>query len=256
MTLHGKAAYVTGAARGIGRGVALALAREGADVAVSDVLTDDCLMVAEEIRALGRKAVSIRADVTRPEDVARLMRETVTILGRLDIAVNNAGVVSASPLADLPEAEWDRVMAVNAKAAFLCCKAALPVLRAGGGGKIINVASIAGKEGFANLAHYCASKFAVVGLTNALAKEVAHENITVNAICPGIVRTAMWDYLSDAWKAGQETPEQSWMRHVTSLIPQARPQTADDMGRLAVFFATMDNVTGQAVNVDGGFTFH
>lgn len=256
MLLSGKTAYVTGAARGIGRGIALALAREGADVVISDTRADACETVAEEVRALGRRSAAIGADVTLAADVTRLMQKITATMGRLDIAVNNAGVVSASPLTDLEEAEWDRVMDINAKGTFLCCRAALPLLRAAGGGKIINVASIAGKEGFAQLAHYSASKFAVVGFTNALAKEVAHENITVNAICPGIVHTAMWDYLSDEWKTGAETAEQSWVRHVTTLIPQGRAQTAEDMGRLAVFFATMDNVTGQAVNVDGGFTFH
>ena len=125
-----------------------------------------------------------------------------------------------------------------------------------GSGRIINVASIAGKEGFPNLAHYSASKFAVVGFTNALAKEVARSGITVNAICPGIVKTYMWDRLADEWKQEGESAEDSWARHQLTLIPQGRAQTAEDMGRLALFFATMDNITGQSVNVDGGFTFH
>jgi meso-butanediol dehydrogenase/(S,S)-butanediol dehydrogenase/diacetyl reductase len=111
-------------------------------------------------------------------------------------------------------------------------------------------------QGFPNLAHYSASKFAVVGLTNALAKEIAREGITVNAICPGIVRTYMWDRLSDEWKKDAESREESWSRHQLTLIPQGRTQTPEDMGRLAVFFATMENVAGQSVNVDDGFTSH
>lgn len=256
MRLQGKTAYVTGGARGIGRGIVRALAAEGVDVMVADVLIHECEAVAEEVRAMGRRALTMQVDVTRAGEVSRMVAAVEADFGGLDIAVNNAGVVSVAPLDTLEEAEWDRVMDINAKGAFLCCKAALPALRRRGGGRIINVASIAGKEGMATLSHYCASKFAVVGLTNSLAKELAHDNITVNAICPGIVRTAMWDYLSDLWKEGQETPEQSWMRNVTHLIPQGRPQTAGDMGALAVFFATMDNVTGQSINIDGGFTHH
>lgn len=256
MRLQGKVAYVTGGARGIGKAIVLALAAEGADVLVADVDLYDCEAVAREVRDAGRRAVAMDVDVTSAAQVQTMVARAEAELGGLDIAINNAGVVSVSPLDLLDEAEWDRVMDINAKGVFLCCKFALPALRRRGGGKIINVSSIAGKEGFATLAHYCASKFAVVGLTNALAKEVAAEQITVNAICPGIVRTAMWDYLSDVWKEGRETPEESWMRNVTTLIPQGRPQTAEDMAALALFFATMDNVTGQSINVDGGFTHH
>ena len=113
-----------------------------------------------------------------------------------------------------------------------------------------------GKSAFPTLSHYCASKFAVVGLTNGLAKEVCGDNITVNAICPGIVRTAMWDLLADVWKQPGETVEESYRRHLETLIPQCRDQTPADMGALAVFFATNENVTGQAFNIDGGYELH
>jgi len=254
MTLQGKAAYVTGGGRGIGRGIALALARAGADIAVADLDIDGAEAVAAEARALGRRAVALRVDVTRSADVEAMVRSTVDAFGRLDIAVNCAGVVSVSPLEALAEAEWDRVLGVNAKGVFLCCKAALPALRRSGGGRIINVASIAGKRGSPNLAHYCASKFAVVGLTSALAKEVARDGITVNAICPGIVRTYMWDLLSEARRQGEETAEEAWQRSVLGLIPQGRPQTPEDMGALAVYLATAENLTGQAISLDGGIT--
>ena len=254
--LAGQAAIVTGGARGIGKGIVLALAGAGANVLIADLLEAEMEATAAEVRAMGRKALLRRVDVTDAAQVDAMVAAAVGELGRLDILVNCAGVITIHPVAELTEKDWDFVMDVNAKGTFLGCKAALGPMRKAGAGRIINVSSIAGKEGFANLAHYSASKFAVVGFTNALAKEVAREGITVNAICPGIVKTYMWDRLSDEWKEGEETAEESWTRHQLTLIPQGRAQTPEDMGRLALFFATMDNVTGQSVNVDGGLTFH
>lgn len=254
--LKGQIAVVTGAARGIGRGIALQLARAGADLLLADLLDEPLAKTANDVRELGRRAALAKVDVTQSAQVNAMIAQAVGDLGGLDILVNCAGVISIHPVSELTEKDWDFVMGVNAKGTFLGCKAALPHMRKKQRGRIINVASIAGKEGFPNLAHYSASKFAVVGFTNALAKEVAREGITVNAICPGIVRTYMWDLLSDEWKNAGESIEESWQRHQLTLIPQGRAQTPEDMGRLALFFATMDNVTGQAVNVDGGFTFH
>ncbi|QGR88968.1 SDR family NAD(P)-dependent oxidoreductase [Burkholderia multivorans] len=254
--LEGQVAIVTGGARGIGRGIALTLAGAGADILLADLLDDALDSTAREVRALGRRAAVAKVDVTQPAQVDAMVAQALAELGRLDILVNCAGVISIHPVDQLSERDWDFVMDVNAKGTFFGCRAALPHLKAQRSGRIVNVASIAGKEGFPNLAHYSASKFAVVGFTNALAKEVARDGITVNAICPGIVRTYMWDRLSDEWKADGESVEESWQRHQLTLIPQGRAQTPEDMGRLALFFATMDNVTGQAVNVDGGFTFH
>ncbi len=256
LPLAGKTAVVTGGARGIGKGIVLELARAGADVLIADLLEDAMQSTAAEVQALGRRALTRRVDVTDAAQVQAMVDQAVSELGGLDILVNCAGVISIHPVAELSERDWDFVMDVNAKGTFLGCRAALGPMRAQRSGRIVNVASIAGKEGFPNLAHYSASKFAVVGFTNALAKEVAQEGITVNAICPGIVRTYMWDRLSDEWKNEGESVEDSWARHQLTLIPQGRAQTPQDMGRLALFFATMDNVTGQSVNVDGGFTFH
>ncbi|CAG9210402.1 SDR family NAD(P)-dependent oxidoreductase [Burkholderia vietnamiensis] len=254
--LEGQVAIVTGGARGIGRGIALTLAAAGADILLADLLDDALDSTAREVRALGRRAVLAKVDVTQAAQVDAMVAQALAELGGLDIMVNCAGVISIHPVEALSERDWDFVMDVNAKGTFLGCRAVLAHLKAQGHGRIINVASIAGKEGFPNLAHYSASKFAVVGFTNALAKELARDGVTVNAICPGIVRTYMWDRLSDEWKTDGESVEQSWQRHQLTLIPQGRAQTPEDMGRLALFFATMDNVTGQAVNVDGGFTFH
>ena len=254
--LRGKTAVVTGGARGIGRGIVLELAKAGADVLIADLLEDAMQATAAEVARLDRRVALRKIDVTDAQQVQALVDQAVRDFGQLDILVNCAGVISIKPVAELSERDWDFVMDVNAKGTFLGCQAALPAMRRAGRGCIVNVASIAGKEGFANLAHYSASKFAVVGFTNALAKEVAREGITVNAICPGIVRTFMWDRLADEWKNEGESVEDSWARHQLTLIPQGRAQTAEDMGRLALFFATMDNITGQSVNVDGGFTFH
>lgn len=272
MKLEGKVALVTGGGRGIGRGIALALAEEGADIAIveTDVLDSpfnqygvkeingyhSAQKVVEEIKALGRRAIAVQADVTKWDQVQAAVKQTIQELGQIDISVHNAGVINVVPVEEMEEEAWDITMDVNVKGVFLCCKAVIPHMKQRGGGKIINTASIGGKNAFPTLAHYCASKFAVVGFTNSLAKELAQDNITVNAICPGIVRTAMWDLLADLWKQPGESVEESWQRHLDALIPQGRAQVPADMGQLAVYFATADNVTAQAFNVDGGTELH
>ena len=253
MKFEGKVALVTGGNRGIGRGIALALSNEGADVAVAARDLTKSQEVAEEIKKLGRRAIAIKVDVAEWDQVQAMVKQTVDELGRIDISVHNAGVISVAPVEEMTEEEFDRVLAVNVKGVFLCSKAVIPIMKKQGGGRIINTGSIGGKTSFPTLAHYNASKFAVHGFTHGLAKELARDNITVNAICPGIVRTHMWDYLADLWKQPGETVEDSWKRHLDTLIPQGRAQTPEDMGALVVFFAMADNVTGQAWNVDGGF---
>jgi meso-butanediol dehydrogenase/(S,S)-butanediol dehydrogenase/diacetyl reductase len=270
-TLTGKVALVTGGGRGIGRGIALALADAGADVALAEVETlrpgaqqygdawESGLAAAErtavEITAKGRRASAIAADVTCKADCERMVAETERRLGGLDVLVCNAGVVSIAPVAAMDEATWDLTFAVNVKGVFLSCQAAIPAL-ARRGGSIVNVASVAGKNGAPGLAHYCASKFAVVGFTNALAKELAAADIRVNAICPGILRTQMWEYLAETLRQAGETRDDAWQRYVKMLIPLGRPQTPEDIGRAAVYLATAPNVTGQAINVDGGIELH
>ena len=185
-----------------------------------------------------------------------MVQETVSRLGALHILVCNAGVVSVSPVETMTEETWDLTFAVNVKGVFLSCQAAIPTLKTHGKGCIINIASIAGKNGSAGLAHYCASKFAVVGFSNSLAKELASANIRVNAICPGILRTQMWEYLAETLKRPEENKEAAWQRYIKGMIPLGRPQTPDDIGQLAVYLATAENVTGQAINVDGGIELH
>lgn len=272
MKLKGKVALVTGGGRGIGKGVVEVLAREGASIAIAeaDHVDSACnqyetkeisgykasLSIVHQLEEAGTAAIAIEADVTKASEVQKMVEKTVERFGRIDILVNVAGVITVNTTEKLSEEEWDSIMDTNAKGVFLCCKAVLGQMKRQGGGKIINFASIAGKDGFARLPHYCASKFAVVGFTNALAKEVARDGITVNAVCPGIVPTQMWVVLRRAWANPGESEEESYARNVSQIIPQGVDQTAHDMGEAVLYFALADHVTGQAINVDGGCTWH
>lgn len=250
--LTGKIAIVTGGNRGIGRGIALALAEAGADVVLAARDLEKSRQVAEAIQSLGRRALALAVDVGDSSQTRAMVEQTVSVLGGLDILVNNAGILHIAPVETLAEAAFDEIFKVNVKGVFLCCQAAIPYLKQRGGGRIINISSVAGKTGFPTLAHYSASKHAIIGFSNALAKELAADNITVNTICPGIVWTAMWEDLARQWAQPGESVEDSWQRHQKTLIPQGQAQTPEDIGRLAVFLATAEHVTGQAWNVDGG----
>lgn len=203
MQLNGKTALVTGGGRGIGQGIAMALAKAGADVAVADLDIEIAEETAAKVEALGRRSIALQVDVSSSESVHMLIQAVQEYFGQLDIAVNNAGIISIHSVEELSAQEWDRVMAVNAKGTFLCTQAELEVMRPRRYGRIVNVSSIAGKVGFPNLSHYSASKFAVIGFTNAVAKEVASDGVTVNALCPGVVGTGMWrgeDGLAGRWR--------------------------------------------------------
>ncbi|WP_445006128.1 SDR family NAD(P)-dependent oxidoreductase [Halomonas mongoliensis] len=257
MQLNGKAALVTGGGRGIGQGIALALAEAGADVAIADRDIAIARETAARVEALGRRSATFQVDVSDSDSVTNLISDVVNTFNQLDIAVNNAGVISIKSIDELSVEDWDRVMAVNAKGIFLCTQAELNVMRPRQFGRIINMASIAGKIGFPDLSHYSASKFAVIGFTNAVAKEVAKEGVTVNALCPGIVGTGMWrgeDGLSGRWRQQGESEAESWERHQKTLLPQGVAQTPEDMGQLVVYLASAEHVTGQAIAVDGGFS--
>ena len=267
MKLKNKVAIVTGGGRCIGRGIALALAEEGADIAIIETNSldtafnqyldknihgfDSAQETVKEIKKLGRKAIALQADVSKWDQLKAAVDQAVAEFGRLDIMVNNAGVIHAGPVDHMKEEEFYQTFDVNVKGTFFGCKAAIPHLKTNGG-SIINVASIAGKMGMANMALYCSSKHAVVGFNNSLAKELAPFNINVNAICPGIVWTQMWVYLGDMFKAPGQTTRDGYFGAIKNLIPTNREQTVEDMGALALFFATNPNVTAQAVNVDGG----
>jgi meso-butanediol dehydrogenase/(S,S)-butanediol dehydrogenase/diacetyl reductase len=246
---------VNGASRGIGRGLALRFAKEGADLVVSaneDKVND----VAEEIRALGRKALSIFCDVTDKASVEALYSQVMQEFGKVDVSIQNAGIITIAKIEDMTEEEWDKVMAVNTKGVFLCCQAAAKIMLKQGNGCLINTASGQARDGFIYTPHYAASKMGVVGITQSLAKELAPYGITVNAFCPGIIGTDMWAYNDKAWgqllgdyKEGELIQE--W---VDTKIPMKRAGTPEDVAGLVTFLASEDAayITGQTINVDGG----
>jgi NAD(P)-dependent dehydrogenase (short-subunit alcohol dehydrogenase family) len=257
--LDNRTAIVTGGGRGIGRGIALELAREGAGVAIADVDLDNAERTAAEINEQGGRARVVRIDVTDPESVEAGVSAAMREIGNIDILVNNAGVVGAHVGGGAITLEdWDACYEVNLKGMWIMSRALIPHFKERGGGRIINIASIAGRKGGAGLAHYCASKAGAISLTQSLARDLGPSNINVNAVCPGLLWTDMWRHLEGV--IGRDTtPEvveqrRVFERFIEANCPLRREQTPADIGRAVVFFASDDarNITGQALNVDGG----
>ena len=265
MRLQGKVAVVTGGGAGIGRGIVLCMAREGADIAIPDIQEANAQSVVKEVQALGRKAVSMRCDVTKAADVKVSLDRIKKDLGRIDILVNNAGMASAPglPFTNNTEEDWDKTYAVNLKSVFLTCKEIAPYFIERKAGRIINIASIAGPLAAQTMPPYSVAKGGVITFTRVLAKELAAHGVTVNAICPGVLWTAFWEklaqYIADTNPAFKGmTARQVFDKRVGDIIPMKREQTPEDIGWAAVFLGSDEarNITGQSLNVDGGSVMH
>lgn len=258
-TLKDKSIIVTGAGRGIGATMARALAADGARLIIADRTEDDASAVAESIRAKGGDAVAVTVDVRDRAAVRRMIDTAVASFGRLDVLFNNAGVAQTKPFLDITEEDWRFVTDVNALGVLIGMQEAIRTFRAqGGGGKIINTASIAGKQGYEPLAHYSASKFAVVALTQAAARAFGKEKITANAICPGVVATEMWKIIDKGFRdTGLTTAEDEAFNQFAAGAVLGRPSTAEDLVGVARLLASSDSdfMTGQSLLVDGGMVF-
>jgi NAD(P)-dependent dehydrogenase (short-subunit alcohol dehydrogenase family) len=254
MRLKGQVALVTGGGRGIGRSIALAFAREGAEVAVAARTLGEVEAVRGEIGALGGRGWARTCDVTDRGQVARLVGEVQDRLGPITILVNNAGIAASVKTTEMDDDLWERILRVNLTGTYLCAKAVLPGMLARGHGRIINIASTGGKVGFLYSAAYCASKHGVLGFTRALALEVARQGVTVNAICPGFAETAMTgeSIRRIVEKTGRSA--EAARTALEGLSPQQRLIQPGEVAALAVLLASPEagGIHGQAINVDGG----
>ena len=258
MEFKDKVVLVTGSGRGIGRGIALAFARQGATVAVNGVRDESCRAVAAEVDRAGGKGIAVPGDVSDAASVKKIFQTIVDTRGRLDVLVNNAGIIYVVNLVDTTDEQWDRTMAVNCRAVFLCAREAVRLMMKAGKGKIINLASQLGKTGAPLFTHYCASKFAVVGFTQALSKEVARHRINVNAVCPGNVDTDMTASEIDVFEKITGKSRETIRQELTDMVPLGRLETPDDVASLVLFLASekADYMTGQSINITGGLEVH
>ena len=238
-----KVAVITGASRGIGRSIALALAAKGATIVAVDMDQASTEAVVAELQATGAKALAVVGNVTVSADVERMIDAAIEAFGRVDILVNNAGITRDGLLMRMKDDDWDAVLNVNLKGAFLCTRAAFKVMSKQRYGRIVNIASIVGQMGNAGQANYCASKAGLIGLTKSNAREMAKRSITVNAVAPGFIATAMTDALSDKVRA-----------ELTAQIPLERLGSADDIANAVVFLASeaAGYITGHVLSVNGG----
>lgn len=244
MQLKNKVAIITGSKQGIGLGIALAFAKEGCNIVVSDLNQKDCEKVVKKLEKIGVKAVAIACDVSKKDEVDNLVNQTVKKFGKLDILVNNAGIFPYVPFVKMTEADWDRVLDINLKSVFLCSQAAIKKMKAGG--KIVNISSVASLVGFEGLVHYCASKGGLNGMIRALALELASKKINVNAVAPGGIETP----------GATKGMTINIKKETENTIPWKKMGTPDDIAQAVVFLASdkSNYITGQVLVVDGGLT--
>lgn len=254
---EGKTVVVTGGNKGIGYGISERFASEGANIVMvsNEAQVDEA--AAKLAAETGAKVEPIICDVTDIAQVRAVYDRAEELYGSVDVSIQNAGVITIARIEDMTEKEWDLVMDVNTKGVFLCCQEAIRRMRASGkGGRLINTASGQARDGFIYTPHYAASKMGVVGITQSLAKEVALDKITVNAICPGIIMSEMWDYNDKVWgdMLGDYAPGELMASWVENKIPMKRAGTGKDVAGLVAFLASedADYITGQTINVDGG----
>ncbi|MCY4383145.1 MAG: SDR family NAD(P)-dependent oxidoreductase [Nitrospinae bacterium] len=266
--LKGRVALITGAGGGIGRGIARCLAEEGVHLALADISKSGAEAAAEEIRKFDVNIIPYVLDVTDKSQCADIVDATNNEMGSLDIVVNNAGVIGGAdfklgmPLSDINEDDWDDTYNVNVKGVFLLCQASLEKMKGKGWGRIINISSRAGRDGRETIPHYSASKAAVIIFTQALAREVARAGITVNAVCPGLIWSAMWEQLAGQFRKkfpifkGKTAREV--FEHFVEQTPMGVEQSTEDIGRAVAFLASDDakTITGQAILVDSGAVMH
>lgn len=258
MTVKQKSVLVTGASQGIGRGIALRLAQDGANLALVDIKADKLERVAREIEALGRKATTFDADVSNRDEVYAAVDHAEKALGGFDVMVNNAGIAQVKPLTDVQPEDLDRIFRINVDGVVWGIQAAAKKFQSRGHkGKIISASSIAGHDGFAMLGVYSATKFAVRALTQAAAKEYAAHGITVNAYCPGIVGTDMWVEIDERFSDLTGAPKGETYKKYVEGIALGRAQTPEDVAALVAFLASDDSdyITGQAILTDGGLVY-
>jgi len=243
MKLKDNVALVTGSAQGIGKTIALALAREGANVVISDVSLEKAEETAKECAALGVKTLAVKFDVSKPDEVSAAFTKIVGEMGRLDILVNNAGITRDGLLMRMKDDDWDLVININLKGTFLCTKEAVKIMAKNRFGRIVSIASVVGFMGNAGQANYSASKAGIVGLTKTTAREYASRNITVNAVAPGFIQTAMTDVLPEKVK-----------EEMMKGIPLGRLGSVDDVAAAVLFLVSPDAayITGQTIHVNGG----
>ena len=258
MRLKGKAAVITGGGGGIGAEICRAFAAEGAPVAVADIRLDAAEKVALEIQNSGHRAVARSFDVADRPFVEAAADSIENELGPLDIWVNNAGVSHIVGFLECTEELWDETVRVNLKGAFVCCQAAVRRMLPRRRGVIINMSSQSGKAGNSHYAAYCASKFGVIGLTQSLAVEYARDGIRVNALCPGVVFTPLWENMLEDYARKHNIEPEDVRRYLEDKIPLGRLCTPQDVARAAVFLASDDAsyMTGQAINISGGAVMH
>lgn len=249
MQLKDKTAIITGARRGMGRTHALALAEEGANVVVSDISLEDCQKVVDEIKSAGGEAIAVKCDVTKKQEVEKMVKDALDKFGKINILVNNAGIAEFKAFLEMTEEEWDKTLDINLKGYFLCAQACAKEMAKQKSGTIVNISSIAMGQvgvGFSEITHYCASKGGIAGMTEALAVELASYNIRVNAIAPGIIETPMIDSIKQDPKT---------MEAMLARVPMGRVGKPEEVSNAVVFLASdkASYITGSVIVVDGGY---